>query len=565
MKQMDMNLLRDMYDAAPELWFVIGAVIVLLVAIAVILMFWMLKLRQINYFLRRDRERYAETLYASHDGYFAFIYPDDKVNDPRKIVRERCSRRLAVILGLDKGNKSDFDDVLKNFYRDDVKKITQYVGLLREEGVAFEDYFLLKTSDKYIRLEGVRINGADGNVYCDMIWFRDVSFATNKIKFLEKSVGDAEKKLLLQQDLLDNLPFAVWLRDNNLDIAYCNKRFAGFIPDKTRDEIVEEHLEIVGSNGESISKSLAAKAHSSNRMSRAEAGVIVNGNRIAMEVFEAPFYAEQNLNKTYSAGCLIDINDLDELRRNLKSYQGAQLEILGALGTAFAVFNQNMVMDFYNKSFVELWKLDDNWLSKKPSYAAFLDEIREKRLLPEVPDYKVFKTDEQRKFGQIIEPINDLLHLPDGKTLHRMRAPYPMGGMIFAYEDISDRLAATSAYNALIALQNNILDNLFDAVLIFGINGRLNFFNESYISLWEGNKEFLLGEPSFDEVLDSQRMFFSKDEDWHSLKQGISANILNMTSKKMLLQRNDDVLQLRVAYLSDGSLMIAYKQQEALD
>ena len=122
---MDTALLRDMYDAAPELWYIIGAVVLFLVLAALSLMTTLLKLRQKNYFLRRDRERYAETLYASHDGYFAFIYPDDKVNDPRKTITERCSRRLAVILGLEKGVKSDFNDVLKNIYKDDAKKISK--------------------------------------------------------------------------------------------------------------------------------------------------------------------------------------------------------------------------------------------------------------------------------------------------------------------------------------------------------------------------------------------------------------------------------------------------------
>ena len=142
---MNKELLLNMFYASPELWYVIGSVVLLLLISLLFLLFFNLKLKQKNYFLRRDRERYAETLYASHDGYFAFIYPDEKVNDPRKYITERCSRRLAVILGLEKGTKSDFNDVLKNFYKDDTKKILKYVGLLKEEGVAFEDYFLLKS------------------------------------------------------------------------------------------------------------------------------------------------------------------------------------------------------------------------------------------------------------------------------------------------------------------------------------------------------------------------------------------------------------------------------------
>lgn len=557
---MDKELLLNMFYAAPELWYLIAGIVVFLICSLFLLFFFFLKLKQKNYFLRRDRERYAETLYASHDGYFAFIYPDEKVNDPRKYITERCSRRLAVILGLEKGVKSDFNEVLKSFYKDDAKKILKYVGLLKEEGVAFEDYFLLKSSNKYIRLEGNRINGADGNIYCDMIWFRDVSFATNRIKTLEKELYDTEKKHLLQQDILDNLPFAVWLRDENLDISYCNKKFVEFIPDKNRNNIIEEHLEITGTSGESVSKNLAAGVHKSKRGSKTKVGVVIKGSRVAMEAYETPFYPEQNLEKTYSAGCLININELDELKRNLKQHQEAQLEILQALGTAFAVFNQDMSLQFNNQAFTTLWKLDSAWLNAPQTYLSFLDYIRENRMLPEVPDYKAYKKDEQKKFLQIIEPVSDLMHLPNGKTFRRMQAPYPMGGVVFAFEDITDRIATTSAYNALMSVQNEILTGIFDGVLIFGANSRLSFYNDAYIKMWDADRVFLAGEPTFEEILDSQQQFFANKDEWEKVKKGISANMLNRTSKTITLKRLDDKkIQVSVKNLSDGALLIVYK------
>ena len=557
---MDRELLLNMFYAAPELWYVTGGVFVLLLLSLLVMFFFFLKLKQKNYFLRRDRERYAETLYASHDGYFAFIYPDEKVNDPRKYITERCSRRLAVILGLEKGIKSDFNDVLKNFYKDDAKKILKYVGLLKEEGVAFEDYFLLKSSNKYIRLEGVRINGADGNIYCDMIWFRDVSFATNRINLLEKEKIALEQKFLLKQDILNNLPFAVWMRDENLDIAYCNKKYAEFMPEKNQTVIAEKHLELIGSAGESISRNLASRVHKNKKQAKIKTGLVVDGTRIAVEAYETPFYPEQNLEKTYSAGCLINVNELDELKRGLKQHQNAQLEILQALGTAFCVFDQNMNLHFNNQAFASLWNLDTDWLNSHPTYLSFLDYIRENRLLPEVPDYKSYKEDEQKKFSQIIEPFSDLMHLPNGKTLRRMRAPYPMGGVVFAFEDISDRIATTSAYNALMSVQNEILAGLFDGILIFGSNGRLNFYNEAYIKLWNAEKNFLAQEPTFDEVLNSQQSFFADIDNWKDVKKGLKANILNTTSKTITLQRSKNSnLQLSVKNLSDGSLLIVYK------
>ena len=550
-----------MYYAAPEIWYVLAAIFVILFAIIMIELFRILKLKQKNYFLNRDRERYAETLYASRDGYFAFIYPDQKVNDPRRNIVERCSRRLAVIMNLLNGTKSSFEDILKNFYKDDVKKIQKYVGMLKDEGVSFDDEFMLKTANKYLRLVGTRINGIDGNIYCDMIWFRDVSFEVNKISSLENDKDNTYFQLAQLQDMLDNLPFPVWLRNDKLKIINCNKKFVELCGGQSKENILNEGIEITGINGESISKDLAKMAHAINRGKKNTVSLIKNGERLVMEAFETPFHAEESLDKIFTAGTLIDVSELDELKRNLKVHQNAQLEILGTLGTAFAVFNQHLKLAFHNQAFARLWQLDDDWFEQEPSYAMFLDTIREKRLLPEVPDYVMFKNDEQKKFTQIIEPQKDMLHLPNGKTLRRLRAAYPTGGLIFAYEDITDRLATTSAYNALLSVQKEMLENLFDAVLIFGSNGRLNFYNDAYLKLWNAQKTFLAQEPNLEEILDSQRHFFSAKEDWESLKKEMTAHLLSMTTKTFILNRKDGIdVEVASSNLSDGSLMITYKK-----
>lgn len=557
----DKPLLLDIYYAAPEFWHIVFVLLAVMAGFMVAELFKILRLRQKNYFLNRDRERYAETLYASRDGYFAFIYPDQKVNDPRKHIVERCSRRLAVLMNLPGGTKSTFEDILKNFYKDDIKRIQKYVDFLHEEGISFDDEFALKSSNKYIRLVGSRINGADGNIYCDMIWFRDVSFETNKITELENARKAISKELMQIRDLIDNLPFPVWVRDNNLKVIQHNRKFSEFVS-KSRDGSLSEDVEITTVSGDSISKSLAQKAQDSNKMQKAVVSVVKNGERLVMKACETPFHAEENLENIYTAGSLIDVNELEELKRNLKLHQNAQLEILRTLGTAFAVFDQHFKLAFHNSSFAELWKLEQKWLDESPTYSMFLDTVREKRLLPEVPDYLMFKSEELKKFSQIIEPQKDMLHLPDGTTLRRLRAPYPMGGLIFAYEDISDKLATTSAYNALLSVQQEILENVFDAIVIFGSNGRLTSYNEAYLKLWDADKAFLDDDPNLDELLDSQKHFLASDAEWDNLKKDIAGHLLSMTTKSFVLSRlNGDSLEVAARNLSDSSLIITYRKQ----
>ena len=558
---MNQGLLSDMYYAAPELWYALAALFGSLLFLLLSVSLRLLKLKQKNYFLNRDRERYAETLYASKDGYFAFLYPDQKINDPRQHIVEHCSRRLAVIMNLPQGTSSKFEDILKNFYKDDARILQKYIDMLKDDGVSFEDYFTLKSGNRRLRLSGHKISGADGNIYCDMIWFRDVSYEFNQIESLEEEKKKTEEKVHQFEYLINNIPYPIWLRDENLNIKVVNRRYLDFVNTNNFDEVISKGTEINNATGESISKNLALMAHSANKTKKQQEAVVVNGERRLMEVIETPFHFAQNLNIIHSAGALIDITELDELKRNLKSHHNAQLEILGTLDTAFAVFDEKHHLSFYNSAFASLWKLENIWLEQQPTYSMFLDVLREKRLLPEVPDYIAFKNEEQKAFSNIIEPKKDFMYLPDGRTFRRVRAPYLVGGLVFAFEDVSDNLATTRAYNSLLSVQKNTLDNLFDAVLIFASNGRLKLYNKAYLSLWNAQEEFLHQEPSLLDVLESQKSFFEEVKDWNALKKDILGHIIDGTTKSFVLQRNNnESIEVLSAALPDDSIMVSYRQ-----
>lgn len=557
---MNKELMLDMFYAAPELWYILLAVFLTLLGFLFYFEIRILKLIQKNYFVNRDRERYAETLYASKDGYFAFIYPDEKVNDPQNFIKERCSRRLAVILDLPQGTASSFEDVLKCFYKDDAKKIIKYVTLLREDGVSFEENFILKTNDRHLNLTGARINANDGNLYCDMIWFRDISDESHLIAALEDEKKTAQLRCQQLEDIIDNLPYPAWLRDDSLNLVLVNKKYLEFIKGANKYDVIQHQLEICGTNNISISKALGEQAQSLNRTQTQKISLVKNGQHCSFEVWESPFHLEGYLDKIWSVGALIDVTELDGIKRNLKLHQNAHLEILGTLGTAFAVFDGSRKLSFYNKAFASLWQQDTEWLDSSPSYSSFLENVREKRLLPEVPDFKSYKNDEQEAFSTILEPKEDLLHLPNGNTIRRVRSPHPMGGLVFAFEDVSDRLATQRAYNALIQVQNEILNNLFDAVIIFGSNGRLNAYNQAYLSLWKLEEIFLQKEPSLAELLEEEHPFFDTVENWSKLKNDIIEHLISANTKTFRLVRNDGVqIEISSSLLSDGSIMVTNK------
>ena len=553
---MSKELFSNMFYAAPELWYTLLACFLMLILYIAYQYYVILKLHRKNYFIKRKEDRYAETLNASKDGYYIFVYPDDRINDSQQAITEHCSRRLAVILGLPNGINSSLNEVLHHFYKDDAEKIRKYITLLQEDGVSFEHKFLLK-SGKTLNLSGARISGSDGSIYGDIIWFRDISSEAIYVDRLLKEQSKLKKQLIHLESLVDNLPYPVWLRNSSLNLEMINRKYAEFVDCFDKKAVVAGNMEIDSGNEDSQIRQLAKAAQNDNRPHSCNLSRNREGKRFCFEVIETPFHIEDSLDKIATVGSLYNISELDELKHNIKENQNSNLEILGTLGTAFAVFDNNLKLSFYNQAFKTLWRFDDEWLNTSRTYGNFLDNLRERRLLPEVPDYPYFKNEEQKMFSTIIEPKEDLLHLPDGRSLRRVRAQYLKGGLVFAFEDISDRLATSREYNSLMNVQQEILNNIEEAVLIFGGNGRLKLYNQAYVELWNASREDLNNEPTFNDLIEMQKPFFSDVANWQELKKDIVKHLFSNNTKAFSLRRsNGDSVECFSTLLSNESIMV---------
>lgn len=508
------------------------------------------------YFIRRDRERCNEVLYAAKDGYFCFVYPDQKVKDPQKEIMEKCSRRLAVMLNLKDGTASVFAQVLDSFHKDDAKLLKKYVGLLQQEGKFFEDMLRLKNGGRNICVYGNRINGADNNLYCDIVWFRDVTPETSKIADLIKEKSLVEDECVRLEQMVDGLDYPVWLRDENLHLLSVNKKYLDFAGVKNKSEVLQNSIEICNGKGEKVALSVAEAAQKSKKQQKKNLKIVRSGELFNFELRENPYYTGDSLDKIGTVGYLVDNTALEKAKRGFKINQNNHLEILGALGTAFAIFDGRSKLYFYNASFKNLWNLDNEFLEKTPSYLQFLEVVRENKMLPPVPDIKNYKQEEMSIFGGLLETKEDLLHLPDGRTIRRLRTPHP-NGVIFAFEDVSDRLATMRRLNDLMSMQQNILDNLTDSVLIFGPNQRLKFYNRAYLKLWGLDFDKLQDEPKLEEVIGLQKLFFSNIDSWDSFKKSMLDNIIS--GRRFNLLRDDNkTLYVSPLIFYDGSVMVTY-------
>ena len=86
----------------------------------------------------------------------------------------------------------------------------------------------------------------------------------------------------------------------------------------------------------------------------------------------------------------------------------------------------------------------------------------------------------------------------------------------------------------------------------------MKYFNRSYKKLWKANDAELRNLPNLAEVLEMQKPYFNRQENWENLKQNMLGHILNICAR-FQLERDDKVrLEVIPVILSDESVMITY-------
>ncbi|HEX6101678.1 MAG TPA: ATP-binding protein [Alphaproteobacteria bacterium] len=420
----------------------------------------------------------------------------------------------------------------------DADRFTGSLERLRQEGTGFEILLRLAQSEEVLQATGQSRDGFAA------VWFRD---ATDWVR-------DAAR---LRQDraglaaALNALPLPVWLRAADGRLVYCNDTYARMV-DADADAAVEHGIEIargaIDENGRGLGlRAIGAKAAQSETHH-----VVAGGARRLLAITEQPLLGDG------AVGYALDLTALEDTQAELERHISAHAEVLETLGTGIVIYGPDGRVKFFNSAFAALWQLDERWLETEPSLGEVLELLRENRRLPETVDFKSYKRDQQKQLLGIIEPIEDLLHLPDGRTLRMVAAPHPFGGVVVTYEDVTDRLALERSHNTLIAVQRETLDHLYEGVALFTGDGRLKLSNPAFARMWNFTPEELAGEPHCSVLVDRIRRYFPQGH-WPQLREKLIASVAEPEARSGRMERRDGTsLDWASVPLPDGACLFTY-------
>ncbi|HXE17942.1 MAG TPA: ATP-binding protein [Stellaceae bacterium] len=385
-------------------------------------------------------------------------------------------------------------------------------------------------------------------------YLAELSAAEHEREVASQQIATSLARVAATAGTLDALPMPVWhRRKGDLSLIEVNEAYALAV-DSTREATIAEQRELgIGVLGED-GRALALRARTINALQRESHHIVVGGQRRFLEITEAPLPNSDRL-----VGYARDFSDVESKESELHRHADSHAEVLQSLAVAVAIFGADTRLNFHNRAFATLWQLDAEWLDANPTIDELLERLREHRRLPEFVDFRAYKRNVEAMFTAPTTPAPELMHLPDDRTLRVSVSPHPMGGLIFVYDDVTDRLALERSFNTLTEVQRETLDQLKEGVAVYGADGRLKLSNPAFATMWKLSPDDLKGEPHINEIVDKTRALIDRGGDWPAQRRELVARFMSHAALDEKLERLDgSILRFTTVTLPDGNILCLY-------
>lgn len=426
-----------------------------------------------------------------------------------------------------------------------VTRLAPALSRLRREGAPFS--LTISTPDGvYVELDG-RVAGARV-----VVWIVDAS-----VRGVEDSVGrgavkDHEGIALDVAAPLKSLavaPFLAWRVTPGLRLKWANNEYLEALEAKSLDQAIARNLTL-----DAAATEQAKRVIETGEQIEETRYCIVGGARRALRIVMTPISGG-------AAGFAIDVTEAEEARELIGRQSRAHDETLNHLSEAVAVFDSDRRLLFYNRAFQELWDLDAAFLADRPTHAAWLDYLKERRKLPAHASYAEWRAGELALYQEVADLPEALWVLPESRTLRVVRQRHPSGGLLVIFSDMTNEIMLRSQYAALLQTQKAALDKLHEAVAVFGLDGRLKLSNAAFATMWKLDPDQIEPEWPFDRVVEACIPMFHDRAVWSQVRARItdpSPEARVEYRGEMRFSTDGTVVTFLTRPLPDGATLVAF-------
>ena len=425
-------------------------------------------------------------------------------------------------------------------------RLAPAITRLRREGAAFS--LRISTPDGvFVEVDG-RTAGARA-----VAWIMDASVRGVEEGVAGGRVGAGHEVIARDPaaflEMWNGAPFMAWRVNGALKLEWANPDYLTALEAKSLDQALARNLQL-----DQGAVELARKAIELGEAVEETRSAVVGGQLRTLRLRVSPVAGG-------AAGIAIDVTEAEAARDQIARQQRAHDETLNFLAEGIAVFDAQKKLVFHNRAFEQMWNLDAGFLQDRPAHAAWLDYLKEKRKLPAHANYAEWRARELALYQEHNDLPQDFWVLPDGRMLRIARQRHPNGGLLLIFSDITNEVSLKSSYDALLQTQKAALDKLHEAIVVFGLDGRLKLSNAAFEAMWKLEADNIQAEMPFDRVVELCQPLFHDRAVWAQVRGRITdPSPEARTEYRAEMRRSDEtVLKFLTRPLPDGATLVAFQ------
>lgn len=249
------------------------------------------------------------------------------------------------------------------------------------------------------------------------------------------------------------IPDPIFAKDHEEKLIFFNKAYSHFL-EESPQRIIEKNITFPEKNG-------FLNAH---------------GKRYFFEYYE-------KLYKDFKICYLKNLTKEHTLAQDIEMHKNHEKALLNHLSVAICIFDSCEYVQFCNTAFLKMFGLKENCLTLDHTMSYVLDLLRKHRKIPDFENFSEYKKEKQMLFKSQIDIIQETWYLSDGKIIKLSIAPYVVSGLVFFFEDISDKINLERGFNTMVAVQKETIDHLHEGILVVGNDYQIRLLNPSLHSI----------------------------------------------------------------------------------
>ncbi len=292
------------------------------------------------------------------------------------------------------------------------------------------------------------------------------------------SLSAMEHELEILRSTMDHSPMLAWRQDRHGHVTWANSAYLDLAEAKSGGETVWPLPQLID---------LAARP--------APGPVTGASRRVQVEYDGHVRWYDCHMHEVADQTVAIALPADAAVRaeRSLREFVQTLTKTFADLPIGLAIFDRDRNLQLFNPALIDLTGLATGFLTARPTLYAFLDRLREARMVPEPKDYRSWRNqmnslEAAAASGHHVE----IWSLPGGQTYRVTGRPHPDGAVAFLFDDITSEISLTRKFRADLSLGAEVLDALEDAVAVFGANGELLTSNRRYAELWDSTQRSTL-------------------------------------------------------------------------